>query len=123
MESEKYRLKFEIEGLPQLINQLAWEHWTKKKKHNDKWKHLVGLAVSGREPKEPLIKAKLILTRCSSKRPDFDGLVSSWKSLIDGLVLSKVIIDDNQDVIGQSEFNWERVGPREGKVRMEVIEL
>lgn len=118
-----YELEIEIKGLPKLINQLAWEHWTKKKKHNDLWKKNVALAVGLNKPEKPLEKAKLTLTRYSSREPDFDGLVSSWKSLIDSLVICGVLKDDTQKVIGQSEFLWEKTSPKNGRVRIKIMEV
>lgn len=54
-----------------------------------------------------LKKAKLSLIRHSSNECDFDGLVSSFKHVIDGLVVAQVIIDDKSSVIDQPSYSWE----------------
>lgn len=99
-------------------------HFIVKAKEAAKWKNLVVLSVGvSRRPPEPLKKAKLVLTRFSSVAPDFDGLVSGFKHIIDGLVLAKVIRDDKVITVGQPKYNWEQVGPGQGKIRVEVVEV
>lgn len=66
------------------------------------------------EHTEPLKKAKLTLTRHSARPCDFDGCVSSFKSILDGLVEHGVLADDNMNVIGQPTYKWEKSPPRKG---------
>lgn len=70
-----------------------------------------------------MAKAKLTLTRYSSKEPDFDGLCSSFKNVIDGLVEAGVIIDDKMSVIGQPTYAWVKCPPKKGKIKVVVEEL
>lgn len=115
-----YRLEFSLPGLPRTTN-ASHVHWAIKSKHNKKWKeavywraHKLGLPV------KPLASAKLTLTRFSAKEPDFDGLVSSFKPLIDGLTKAGVILDDKQSVIGQPRYLWQFAKMREGRVTILV---
>lgn len=49
---------------------------------------------------------RLEYTRSSSatRRMDYDGLVSSSKVILDALVLAKVIVDDNQEIIAERSY-------------------
>lgn len=76
-----------------------------------------------KEPKEPLKKAKVTLSRFSTREPDFDGLVCSFKPILDGLTNSKIIIDDKMSVIGQPTYKWEKIGKGKGKIHILVEEL
>ena len=71
-------------------------------------------------PPQPLTKAKVTITRHSSRCPDYDGLVSAAKSLLDGLKLAQIIEDDNMNVIGRPEFKWEKCSPKSGHVVITV---
>jgi hypothetical protein len=65
----------------------------------------------------------LTLTRGSSVQPDYDGLVSGFKHVIDGLVLAKVLINDDQETIGIPEYKWVKADPKEGFIRVTVEEI
>lgn len=118
-----YALAIEIEHLPKLPNQLLGAHWTVRSGHAKKWRVLVKLNVNSKRPKSPLPKAMVRLTRVSSVRPDHDGLVGSFKAVIDGLKHAGVIIDDTHEVIGQPEYNHEKGKPGAGLIKIEVLEL
>lgn len=115
-----YVLEFELPGLPKMANQLLRGHWIVKHRHAAKWKQAVGRATHGRLPKAPLASAALCLTRVSSHEPDFDGLVSGFKAIIDGLVEVGVLATDKPSCIGQPQFLWERGKRGAGKVRVKV---
>jgi hypothetical protein len=87
-----------------------------------KWKKKVEEAVVyGRlQPAKPLTKAKLTLTRHSSMRPDSDGLVSSFKHVIDGLIEADVLVDDAFENIGMPVYLWLRAPPCKGFITIEV---
>lgn len=75
-------------------------------------------------PKTPIRKAKLTCTRYAfGKVPDFENLASSFKHAIDCLAESKVIIDDNQSVIGQPTYIHAPAKPKQGKIRIEIEEI
>lgn len=75
------------------------------------------------QPAAPLEKAKLTLERHSSVEPDFDGLVSSFKFIIDGLVDCGVLIGDKTSVIGRPDYQWVKASPKKGKIVVIVEEL
>lgn len=74
-------------------------------------------------PPIALNKAKLTLTRFSSMKPDQDGLVSSFKHVVDGLVECGVLVDDSMDIIGMPEYKHEPAKPKFGKIQIEVQEI
>ncbi len=114
-------LAFELAGLPKLTNSLR-VHWRVKHNESVKWKQLVKEKLSW-VPPHPMKKAKITLTRCSSREPDFDGLVSGFKHVLDGLVEAGVLQNDKPSVIGQPTYLWEHAGPRAGKIKIRVEEL
>lgn len=118
-----YRLTIEIPGLPKTVNALGRAHWSVKVKHNNLWFGLVqwGVIRAGK-PKEPLKKALVTLTRYSSSEPDFDGLTSSFKCILDSLIKCGVLEDDKMSVIGQPTYVWEKCKRDEGKIKIEVVE-
>lgn len=116
--SRRYLLEFELPGLPKTTNSGGRSHWTVKAREAKKWKNLVAVLAS--KPPTPLTKAKLTLTRCSAVEPDFDGLVSSFKHVVDGLVDARVIVNDKQSVIGQPAYLWEKASPGKGKIKVRV---
>jgi Holliday junction resolvase RusA-like endonuclease len=120
-------LEFEIEGLPKMTNTMR-VHWRVIQKERKLWKERVRLAVlnnqlNGARQFKPLTRAEVSITRFSSRQPDFDGMVSAGKSLLDGLVEAQVLIDDSQQVIGQPKYYWEQSRPGKGKVRVRVEAL
>ena len=117
-----YKLSIEVQGLPKTVNALGRAHWAVKMKHNKGWEEAVFTeALSKGLPVEPLKKAMVILTRCSSNEPDFDGLVSGMKIILDSLVRCGVLEDDNPKVIGHPTYVWEKCKKGEGKIKIEVI--
>jgi Holliday junction resolvase RusA-like endonuclease len=122
-----YHIKFEMQGLPETTNKVRRHgHWSKTHKSRKMWKAMVPLCMlefGHRKPRQPLTRAKLVLTRYSSVRPDFEGLVSTFKGILDGLVECGVLIDDNMGVIGQPEYHWVKAPAGKGKISIEVQEV
>lgn len=115
------RFGFEIPSLPKTTNAGGRAHWALKAKEAKVWKAWVLLCVRQVKFKgPPLQKARLTLIRYSSSEPDFDGLVSSFKHVIDGLVDAKVLVSDKQSVIGQPTYLWEYAPPKKGFIRVHV---
>lgn len=85
-----------------------------------KWKNAVYYEFYKHRPDKPLERARVTLTRCSSRQGDFDNLVSGFKAILDGLVMGKIILDDKVDVIGSPIFLWEKAKNKEGKIRIRV---
>lgn len=112
--------EFEILGLPKMRNQMSY-NWRAAQAEAKKWKKLTSIKCLQLGIQDiNLSKAKLTLTRCSIKECDFDGLVSGFKHVLDGLVESKVIVDDRMSVIGQPTFKWEKASPKQGKIRIRI---
>ena len=120
-----YYLEFTIDALPRMQNapSRGSNTWHAIKREADLWKNLVYCAVVGRRPKEPLEKAKLILTRFSSVEPDPDGLVSGFKRIVDGLVISGVLKNDSSKVIGFPDYRWRQVARGKGAIQVIVSEI
>lgn len=119
-----YFLAFTLNGLPKTTNAGGRLHWAAKAKEAKLWRKRVCLTVASLNaaPKEPLKKATLTLTRRSAVEPDFDGTVSSFKHILDGLVDAGVIVDDKPSIIGQPTYKWEKVSKNLGHVHVIVEE-
>lgn len=119
---DAYHVKIEIPGLPKPTNQLIRRHWSFITKEKKTWYQAVKLSLVN-IPDKPLTKARLRFGRHSTTSPDYDGLVSSFKWVCDGLVDAGVIIDDNMKVIGVPEFYWEKAKRGKGFITVEVTEV
>jgi Holliday junction resolvase RusA-like endonuclease len=118
-----YKLVLDIPALPKRYNQGMGSHWTTRHAEVRKWRNLISLAMisSGQKaPSAPLAKAEIILTRFSSVEPDFDNLCQSFKCAVDSLKFHGIIKDDKMSVIGQPIYNWKKVAPKKGAIRIEV---
>jgi Holliday junction resolvase RusA-like endonuclease len=123
---DKYSLELTINDLPQRINQAPGAHWTARYAESKKWLRLVTTAMIAfkiNPPKEPLRRAELKLVRYSSRCPDYDGLVQSFKPVIDALKKTKIIFDDNMKVIGAPEYEWVEAPRGKGKIEIIVREI
>lgn len=118
-----YSVEFELKGLPKLTNQLSRGVWQKRMGHTNLWKRKVWAAVWHLKPPEPLAHAALTLIRCSSREPDFDGLVSGFKPVIDGLVEAGILANDKSSNIGQPKYEWVKTSPKLGKIKIKVEEV
>ena len=116
-----YKLEFTECKLPPTTNGMTSFHWWKKKKLSDEWNNLVMFHVlkNGAPPK-PLTKAKLTLTRFSSSEPDYDGLVSSFKVVVDSLRYNAVLADDKMKNIGIPRYDWQKCAPKAGMIHVIV---
>jgi hypothetical protein len=80
-------------------------------------------ATMAKRPKEPYKKASLTLIRCSSVCPDADGLVQSFKAVIDALVFNKILEDDSMAHIGMPNYKWLKAKPKQGKIVVSVVPI
>lgn len=115
-----YSVTVVLDGLPKMVNANFKNNWRALWIERKKWKEKTAYAFLPHKPDQPLDKAKVTITRHSSKCPDYDGLVSAAKALLDGLKLAKIIEDDNMNVIGRPEFLWEKCSPKNGHVVITV---
>lgn len=116
-------IEFSVAGLPKMSNQLLHAGWRVSIGNTNTWKRKVWKACWHLAPAKPLEKAKLTLIRCSSTRPDSDGLVSGFKPCIDGLVEAKILINDSFEVIGMPTYDWQQAKRNGGRIIIKVEEL
>lgn len=113
-----YWADIEVPALPQRINQFKGKSWHNRAKEKEQWLWWIHTCNKGPKLKTPLNAAHLTLTRYSSQQPDYDGLVISFKTVIDCLVTLGYILNDSPKVIGYPIYNWEKWGAGEGRVRI-----
>lgn len=116
-------IEIKIDALPKRINEGHGSHWTLRYAESKRWLKLIQWKVAGSIPKEPWAKAKLTLIRGTSRCPDYNGLVYSFKVIEDALVKLKIIKNDTMDVIGQPDYKWEKAPPKKGYVRIMVQDI
>ena len=114
-------IEFEIPGLPKMPNELLGSHWRIRSSNASKWFGLVMVAVNPFKRTKISSPARLTLIRYSAVEPDHDGLVGSFKAVIDGLVKCGVIPDDSPDHI-KAEYLWEKCPPKKGKIKVRIEE-
>lgn len=119
----RYRLELTLEGLPKPTNQMQRTHWTTQKAEKDLWVSQVRVKTVLQKPPKPLENARLTLTRHSAVCPDFDGLVSSFKYVMDGLVHAGVLKDDKMKYVNQPNYKWEKAPRGKGWVHVIVEEV
>lgn len=119
----KFRLEFRLKGLPPMANQMLRSNWRVRIGHTNTWKKKVFFEVAKLKPHSPLKRAQLTLVRASSKEPDFDGLVSCFKPIIDALVEADILENDRTENIGQPTYRWEKCGTGNGHVVVRVEEI
>lgn len=119
----KYEIEFEINDLPKTINSIGRRHWSVKVKEANKWKNLVAAHILSRGSCPRLLRAKITLTRSSSRCPDSDGLVSSFKHVLDGIVGAGLIPDDSYKTIGMPDYRWEHSCKGKGKIKIKIEEI
>lgn len=115
-------LEFILPGLPKTTNG-SKANWRAKMAEARKWKNAVIICVSKDKPDYPLSKAQIIYTRISSQEPDFDGLVSSFKHVQDGLIDVGIIENDKPSNIGQPHYRWIKGKPKKGAIIVRIQEL
>lgn len=98
-------------------------HWAAKYSEAKKWKKAVFAEINFYRihlEHLPWQKVKLICVRHSSNEPDYDGLVSSFKHVIDGLVQGGIIQNDRPSNFASVQYLWQKAKPREGKITIQV---
>lgn len=115
-------LDLTLDGLPPMNTADRTHHWSAYRLKRA-WEGKVCAAVLhelGRWPERPLDRARVTITRCSTREPDFENLTQGGKFLLDGLVKAGVIVDDSPGVIGRPEYLWVKGEPAKGSVRIQV---
>lgn len=113
-------LHIKIKGLPKRTNNRG-SSWRANMAEARKWKEAVYMAALQAGWSGPVLsKARLTLIRHSSSEPDFDGLVSSFKHPVDGLIKVGVITDDKPSVIGAPTYQWRKCQRNNGYIEIVV---
>lgn len=110
--------------LPELPN--AWpKNPHAENRRRKKWHKRVGemILVSGVRPTETVTRCELACVRWSPRMPDFDGLVQSFKPLVDGLVNHEIIADDHMGIIVRRRYSWVQVPKKYQEVTMEISQI
>lgn len=121
--STRFILELEIPGLPETTNEVLAMRLKARMSRKRYWKYMVWAYTANTKPVRPLKRAKLTLIRCSTTRPDPDGLTSTFKHIIDGLVESKILENDRYENIGFPTYDWERAPANHGKIKVRVEEI
>lgn len=119
----RFHLEFLIPMLPKTYNQVERMHLFARRTYVKEIHEIVWAKVGGKKPPQPLPRARLTLTRFSSVEPDSDGLVSSFKHVIDGLVECGVLVNDRFSNIGMPDYRWSKVKPKQGAIHVVVEEI
>ena len=107
-----FLISFSIKALPPLGNAQTRKHFRERMKDVEVWAILVKAAIGKSIPKSPSPYCLLTLKRFSTKMPDYDGLVMSFKHVVDGIKNAGVLVDDNYAVTGQWDVTWAKVSHR-----------
>lgn len=116
-------IKFTINQLPKMPNQLLRKHWTVISREGKKWNTIVYLVASQFRPKKPFPKVALTLTRFSTREPDRDGLAGSFKYVVDGLVKAGIIVDDKPSIVVECGYFWQQAKQKEQRIEVIVKPL
>lgn len=115
----KYKLEIFIPQLPPTVNVFMRQNFRKRSRVFEEFYSYVYFVTKEQKPKKPLRKCSLTLVRYGTKYLDFDGLVGSFKPVVDGLKYSEIIIDDNFGVTGIWDVNQQIV--KKDKVGISII--
>lgn len=118
-----FRLEIDIPGLPETVNQILAMSLRARMRQKKEWKNIVWMLTAGKRPTEPLKRAKLTLIRHSTTRPDPDGLTSSFKHIIDGLVIARVLENDRYENISFPNYDWSHAPAGKGHCTVIVEEI
>jgi hypothetical protein len=94
-------------------------------RHDSKWKSDLTTIIAGsRKPRPtvPIERYEITAMRFSSSEPDFDGLVASFKVIIDGLRELKILKDDKMSNTGQWKCLWFKAAQKAGFIRVCIQE-
>ena len=118
-----YLLEFELPGLPALqVAGSGGGHWRKRHADARRWKDAVRAVVLGDHyvPDKPLERVRMRCERYSTREPDWDNLVASFKPIRDALVEIGVMVDDKPSVLIACEHRWGKAKRGEGRIRVRV---
>jgi len=119
---DKYLISIVLPGLPKTPNELMKRNVIfLKRSERKKWAYYIGIRINKpSRPKEPLKKAKVSCVRYSPRCPDYEGLVGSFKFVIDALVYWEILKDDSMKIIGVPDFKWELCKANEARIKITI---
>ena len=88
-----YKLELYIPQVPPSLNRTLRMHYHKRNHAYKEWYTLLGYKIKDK-PKEPLERFKITIVRHFFRQLDYDGLVASYKPVVDSLKHCNVILDD-----------------------------
>lgn len=118
----KRKIEFTLVGLPKSLNG-SHGSWHAKSAERRRWRNRAAAAAHPLRPDEPFKKCSLECVRFSARCMDFDNLVASFKSIVDGLKDAGVIVDDNPGVIVTREYRHEKSLLKDQRVLVRVTEI
>lgn len=119
-----YKLQVEIDHVPQSLNVVLAKHYWQRKKARDFWDAEIKRVVGSQLPDKPLEYARILLVRHSNRMLDYDGLVGSFKYVVDALVDCGVLSDDSWQVTGKWDVQQKYMAQKEGKkITIRVVGL
>lgn len=118
-----YTLQFEVMGLPKSANKVVGKNRMATHAHAQSWKRIIWLATRNKLPPEPLKRCKLKLTRLNFRTLDYDGLVTSFKPIVDGLVEARILHNDTWNITGAWDVTQEYTPKAQARIRVEVIQI
>ena len=99
-----YSLQIEIQYVETDPNNILGRGWRSKHKRFEQIKKNIHLLTLKKRPKAPLTKFKIsIIRKAGGRTLDWDNLIASFKPVIDGLVLAKIIKNDSWKYIRHIE--------------------
>jgi len=108
-----------IPQLPKMANSGRGWNWRVDWADKKRWYEIMSLRMKQYRPVEPLQELAVTLTRCSSKEPDFDGLVHGFKPVVDSLVRLGFVINDRMSNL-KATYKWEPSPRNKGFIRIEM---
>ena len=115
-----FKVLLEVLDLPRLPNAMGWGNLNRYFEQK-KWVRKIAQAGIGKAPQEPLKKARVTVTRFSSKAPDTDNLFASLKPVVDALKTNKFIEDDSPEHVALKAA-WEKAKRYEKRITILIEE-
>jgi hypothetical protein len=117
-----FRLEIFVPHLPPTVNVFMRMNFMERKRRFDDIYSLVYFASYKKKPKQPLKKCTITLIRFGTKYLDYDGLVGSFKPVVDGLIKSEVLFDDSYPITGPWNVDQRIVSKKEVGISIIVEE-
>lgn len=114
-----FSLRVDIPWLPKSLNVKVRAGRYANDREMKAWSNYLSAELHSRKPSKPLTKARLTLIRHAWRTLDYDGLVGSFKPVVDGLVDAGIIVDDTWAVTGKWDCD-QKHRPRKAGPLLEI---